>query len=67
MPFANVKGIGRVKVKKRVPKSFPKSIRIGNRTFRTDREAQRVLFIQKNLAKGESNRLRKKFIREAGR
>ena len=67
MPFAIVKGIGRIKVKKRVPKSFPKRIRIGNKTFKTDREAQRVIFIRNNLAKGESTRLRKKFIREAGR
>lgn len=62
MPFAVVKGLGRIKVKKKVPRSFPKSIRIGNKTFKTDREAQRIIFIRNNLAKGESSRLRKKLF-----
>lgn len=62
MPFVNVKGLGRVKLKKRVPKSFPKTIRIGNKTFKADRRMQRVLFIKNNLAKGESGRLRKKLF-----
>ena len=62
MPFVNVKGLGRVKLKKKVPKSFPKTIRIGNKTFKADRKVQRVLFIKNNLAKGESSRLRKKIF-----
>ena len=62
MPFVNVKGLGRVKLKKKVPKSFPKTIRIGNKTFKADRRMQRVLFIKNNLAKGESSRLRKKLF-----
>lgn len=62
MPFVNVKGLGRVKLKKKVPKSFPKTIRIGNKTFKADRRMQRVLFIKNNLAKGESSRLRKKIF-----
>ncbi len=67
MPFAFVKGIGRVKVKKKVPRTFRKTIKIGNRIFKADREAQRIIFIDKNLAKGERARLRKKFVREAVR
>lgn len=62
MPFATVKGLGRVKLKKKIPKSFPNTIRIGNKTFKADRKMQRVLFIKNNLAKGESGRLRKKLL-----
>ncbi len=62
MPFVNVKGLGRVKLKKKVPKRFPMTIRIGNKTFKADRKMQRVLFIKNNLAKGESGRLRKKLL-----
>lgn len=62
MPFANVKGIGRVKLKKKIPRTFPKTIRIGNATFKADRKMQRVIFIKSNLAKGESSRLRKKMF-----
>lgn len=62
MPFANVKGLGRVKLKKKIPKTFPRTIRIGNKTFQADRKMQRVLFIKNHLAKGESGRLRKKLL-----
>lgn len=63
MPFVTVKGIGRIKLKKKIPRTFPKTIRIGNKIFKADKKFQRVNFIKNNLAKGESSRLRKKFLK----
>ena len=63
MPFATVKGLGRIKLKRKVPRAFPKTIRIGNKTFNADKKIQKILFIKNNLAKGESSRLRRKFLK----
>ena len=60
MPILNIKGIGKVKVKGRLPK-FKKMIKIGNKRFKADIEAQKLIFARDNLARNERKRLSKKF------
>lgn len=60
MPFLKIKGIGKVKTSRKLPK-LKKIVIIAGKKFKADKETQRVLFAAGNLAKGERLRLQKKF------
>lgn len=61
MPYMTIRGMGKIKVKKKPPRRFSKTVKIGNRVFKTDPTVQKLLWANKHITAKERKRLTKKW------